>query len=130
MTSFPPSKSVDKVIINVCYGGWGVSDEGVLEFAKRSGFKLWTMDSGYGDTNFYMKDPEGLTDEEQNDEFFWSGDIDRTDPILVAMVEEDPGKWDGKFSELQVVELPVGLDYEIDDYDGIETIHETHRSWP
>ena len=34
-----------------------------------------------------------------------------------------------RFSDLKIVEIPDGVDYEIDEYDGIESIHEKHRSW-
>lgn len=35
----------------------------------------------------------------------------------------------GRLAELEVVEIPDGTDWEIDDYDGVETIHEKHQSW-
>lgn len=38
-------------------------------------------------------------------------------------------KASGKCAELKVIEIPDGVDWEIDDYDGIETVHEKHRSW-
>jgi len=28
-----------------------------------------------------------------------------------------------------VVDIPDDIEYEIDDYDGIESVHEAHRSW-
>lgn len=44
-------------------------------------------------------------------------------------VEELGEKANGKYSRLEVVEIPDGLDYVIDDYDGIETLHENVRCW-
>jgi hypothetical protein len=35
----------------------------------------------------------------------------------------------GGFASLKVVEIPDGIEWEIDEYDGKETIHEKHRSW-
>jgi hypothetical protein len=53
----------------------------------------------------------------------------RADPLLVQVVEElGEGSW-GSCAQLTVVEIPDGTDYEIGEYDGIETIHEKHRSW-
>ncbi|CAK0757599.1 hypothetical protein CCP1ISM_7520003 [Azospirillaceae bacterium] len=30
---------------------------------------------------------------------------------------------------MEVIEIPDGVDWTIDDYDGVESIHEKHRSW-
>lgn len=48
---------------------------------------------------------------------------------LVQAVEELGELANGGFSSLKVIEIPDGVDYEIDDYDGIESVHEVHRSW-
>jgi hypothetical protein len=32
-------------------------------------------------------------------------------------------------AKLEVVEIPDGVEWEIDEYDGIETVDEKHRSW-
>lgn len=53
----------------------------------------------------------------------------RTNPILVKVVEELGEKANGWGAELRVIDLPEGIEYEIDDYDGIETVRERHRSW-
>jgi len=54
---------------------------------------------------------------------------DRANKNLVRVVEELGKKANGAFANLEVVEIPDGVDWEIDDYDGMETIHEKHRSW-
>ncbi len=54
---------------------------------------------------------------------------DRTDPLLIQVVEELGKEANGGCAELEIVEIPDGVDYEIEDYDGIESIHERHRSW-
>jgi hypothetical protein len=55
--------------------------------------------------------------------------IKRNDPLLVKCVEMN-GDWSfGSHAELKVVNIPDGVEFEIDDYDGMETIHEAHRSW-
>ena len=35
----------------------------------------------------------------------------------------------GDMAELEVIEIPDGIECYIEDYDGMETIHEVHRSW-
>ncbi len=34
-----------------------------------------------------------------------------------------------ELSKLQIVSIPDGVSFYIDDYDGMESIHEDHRSW-
>lgn len=54
----------------------------------------------------------------------------RTDPDLVAAVEELGSKAaSGELAQLRVVEIPDDVAYEISDYDGIETVHESHATW-
>lgn len=53
----------------------------------------------------------------------------RTDLNLVKVVEELGEEANGMFAELVVVEIPDGVKWEIDEYDGLETIHEVHQSW-
>ena len=54
----------------------------------------------------------------------------KNDPDLVKIVEVlGSEKASGSLSELQIVEIPDDIEYEINDYDGVETIHEKHQSW-
>ena len=53
----------------------------------------------------------------------WSGDVDRQDPRLIEMVEQDSASVSGDFAELEVIEIPdEATDWEVDEYDGIESI--------
>jgi len=56
-------------------------------------------------------------------------DIKRDDPHLIKVVEELGEKANGRFANLKVVEIPDDVEWEIDEYDGEEIIHEKHRSW-
>ena len=96
-----------KVVINSCYGGYGLSlkaceylglDEKEKELARKFG-----CSSAYCD--------------------------DRTNAKLVECVEKLGEEANGQFANLKVVEIPDGVKYDISDYDGIETIEECHRSW-
>ena len=53
----------------------------------------------------------------------------RTDKKLVECVETLGEKADGYCAELKVVEIPDDVNWEIDEYDGLESIHEVHRVW-
>ena len=91
-----------KVIINRCYGGFGLSEAAIKEYAKRIGKS------------------EGKV-------YDWQ--IDRDDSDLVAIVEEMGESANGLCAKLAVVEIPDGISWEIDEYDGYEKVVESHRSW-
>lgn len=89
-----------KIVINTDYGGFGLSKEAY----KYLGL-VW---DGYG---YEFRE-------------------DRANPKLIECVEKlGREKASGEYACLKVVKIPDGVDWEIDDYDGIETIHEKHRVW-
>ena len=53
----------------------------------------------------------------------------RTDPLLIRVIEELGDMANGRCAKLKVVEIPDGTDYIIDEYDGNEHIAEAHRTW-
>jgi len=53
----------------------------------------------------------------------------RTDKRVVNVIEKLGKAANGRCAELKVIEIPDEIQYEISDYDGIETIHELHQSW-
>jgi hypothetical protein len=59
----------------------------------------------------------------------YDGDIPRDDPDLVAVVEQLGKKANGTHAELKVVEIPDGVEWEIQEYDGSEHVAEVHRTW-
>jgi hypothetical protein len=97
-----------KVVINTRWGGFGVSDIGEAEYQRRTG-------RGFNETKFSMDD--------MGDDSF------RTDPALVAMVEENAELYSGSSSRLRVVEVPADVKWYIHDYDGQEHVAERHRTW-
>ena len=56
-------------------------------------------------------------------------DIDRTDPLLIECVETLGKEANGACAYLKVIEIPDGIDYEVSEYDGLESVEERHRSW-
>jgi hypothetical protein len=140
-----------KVVINKCYGGFGLSREALREYAKLKGKELWfyranpanfkemVIDNGCNektifstafDKNFGETMSEETTSEAYKQNYFSNFDISRDDKDLIEVVEKLGSKRSsGSCSCLQVVEIPDGVEYEITDYDGIETLHEKHRSW-
>ena len=130
-----------KLVINQCYGGFGLSPVGIKRYLELKGKECYCyIQSKYKyshgidefirvddlekiDTEFFYcttcNQGYKLTDPSEN---IFSYDIKRNDPILVQLVEE-LGREAGKtFSNLVVVEIENGRWYKINAYDGYESI--------
>ena len=120
-----------KIALNKCYGGFGLSDavhEKLIELGVPH-YKTWN-DIPKKKTEPYV------VDSGKDDKLFgkyysnFRDDDKRNHPLLIQAIENiGINKASSSLAEIRIVEIPDGIDYEIDDYDGVETIHETHRSW-
>lgn len=132
-----------KVVINACYGGFELSHKAVMRYAELAGIILYPYDS-HSDYPFryYPRPPDSdrilisyftapLEDEGKFcGKTHWTGrELIRTDPILIRVIEELGEEANGFCAELKIIEIPDGVEFEIDEYDGMESIHEKHRSW-
>ena len=118
-----------KIVINKCYGGFGLSEAvylrlielGVPVVTEYKGVESITvLDSGT-DTGGHWYRYSLL-----------GGDQIRTDPRLVQAVEELHTRGvdvNSPYADLEVIEIPDGIDWEIYEHDGMEHIAECHRSW-
>ena len=89
-----------KIVINTCYGGFGLSKEALALFNERAGTVIT-----------------------------YERDIERNNPILVEIVEQLGEAANGDFAELKIVEIPDDVQWQIQEYDGDEWIAEKHRTW-
>lgn len=85
-----------KIVYNACYGGFGLSTGARERYIELAGL-----------------------DENQA---FYDFNLDRTDPILVQVIEELGQRANGRYAELYICELPEGTRYRIDEYDGLESV--------
>jgi hypothetical protein len=90
-----------KVVINARFGGFSLSKEAY----KGLGLKWDEYGLDYNDKE------------------------KRCDPNLVKVVEKLGKRADGSFASLKVVDIPDDMEWEIEEYDGWESIHEKHRVW-
>lgn len=54
---------------------------------------------------------------------------DRTNPLLLQIVEELGDKADGSCASLKIIDIPDDMEYEIEEYDGKEWVSEIHNRW-
>lgn len=128
-----------KIVINRCYGGFGLSKDAMMRYAELKGMTLYHEREFQCD--HYYKIPvdeyKRLYEEAQktrsygeiNGLYFSDRDIERNDPLLVQVVEELGHLAWGDHAELKVVEIPDSVRWEINEYDGMERVEEIHRSW-
>jgi hypothetical protein len=95
-------KGIQRIVINNCYGGFGLSDEAQALY----------------------KDMAGITDPD-----WYDRDIARDDPYLVKIVRDLGDGAGGGFAKLKIVEVPADVEWEIAEYDGVEWVAEKHRTW-
>ena len=92
---------MQKVVINVCHGGFGLSDDVMSRYNALTG---------------------------KNVEYRW--EIERDDPVLLQVIQEvGLEAAGGKYAELKIVEVPDGVKWHIHEYDGMEHVAEDHRTW-
>lgn len=110
-----------KIVINNCFGGFGLSEEAIHEVARRKGLKLSSEDIGVTLPLYLHYDQYGNE--------FCSHDLKRDDSDLVAVVEEMGEDANDGFAELKIVEIPDNVNWQIEEYDGAEWVAEQHRTW-
>lgn len=135
-----------ELVINRCFGGFGLSPLAVKEYLKRKGSDCFIYeDNNYGTGKLYVKVEiekasifaiyatkdlgETTTWEEIQKHYFYPKYINRADLDLIEVVKKLGKKANGMCSDLRIVEIPDGTDWEISEYDGLETVEEKHRSW-
>jgi hypothetical protein len=108
-----------KVVINKCYGGFGLSPKAdKLYLSKLCGVPIDIIEqSGF---NYYINGIEHP---------HYSRMLSREDPILVEVVEELGDSADANYAKLRIVEIPEDVEYTIEEYDGMEWVAEEHRTW-
>lgn len=101
-----------KIVINACYGGFGLSDEAMVRYCELKGITVYPEKEkdAWGFTSYFLDAPENRKKDDYN--VLSDSDINRDDPALV-----------------QVVEVPDDVSWHIAEYDGYESVAENHRSW-
>lgn len=116
-----------KVVINRCYGGFSLSNAAVL----------WLRERGYQpaiDEPMFVGESwsNGELVTEDHERMFKDGhmhSVSRTDDLVIECVEVlGKDAW-GKHAELEIVEIPDDISWDIGYYDGKEWVEEQHGTW-
>jgi hypothetical protein len=92
---------MQKVVINVCYGGFGLSEDVMSRYNVLTG---------------------------KNAEYHW--EIERDDPVLIQVIEKVGLEAAASaYAELKIVEVPDDVKWHIHEYDGMEHVAEDHKTW-
>ncbi len=134
-----------KVAVNKCYGGFSLSKAAVIWLAER-GFepatkelneieatvkKLGTKDIDSLDVHSAQSWRDNTSEFMGYSWHHWNDDEPafRSHPLVVECIETLGDKADGSCAAIEIVEVPDGIDFIIDEYDGLEQVAEAHRTW-
>jgi hypothetical protein len=143
-----------KLVINKCYGGFGLSDAAYERLGELGvPIKRYT-EQKRGPDGLYLDEPandgEVIFDRDltppEEDSFsalywqyrdakvqnrYWETWLseNRAHPLLIRVVEEMGDAANGMHAKLAIVEIPDGTEYGISEYDGVEHVAEAHRTW-
>jgi len=143
-----------EIVVNRCYGGFGLSFNAVKRYAELKGIKAFPyIQSKHkwreGEDEYKLAHNESETENTTLQLVFWlltdygellsefpedaewlnERDIPRDDVCLVKVIGELGVKANGRFSELEITTIPDNVEWEIEDYDGREWVSERHRTW-
>ena len=119
-----------EVVINVCFGGFGLSDAAIercIELGMTVGSQAEINNRGKQD--FFR------WDKPQFGQMYAEADCSRkefrADPRVVQAVRELGEAANGPCAKLKIVDIPFDgpEGWSIDEYDGFEKIDEDHRTW-
>ena len=148
-----------EIVINNCYGGFGLSHKAVMRYAELKGIRLYPFFDDitkevYGE-RATLDNPEVMVSyalvaeaeykkieaeeqgkpialgryEKSNALYFSESNINRTDPILIQVIRELKSKANSRYSKLKIVKIPNDVEWTIEEYGGIEWVAEKHRTW-
>lgn len=122
-----------KVAINSCFGGFGISDSAFEKLLDRKGISFDKVgkenseeNSAFLGASYYEAGHAGDDDHFLSQYDFYD---DRSDPDLIAVIEEMGDEANSWAAEIVIVEIPGDVEWHISEYDGIEHVAENHRTW-
>lgn len=112
------------IVINACHGGFGLNHDAQIAWLERSQvpYQLIPRDDRHSNDRY---GPIIIV----KGQHWYDTMIPRDDPVLVNLIRElGKNAW-GEHARLKIVRIPADVDWQIDEYDGVEWVAERHRTW-
>lgn len=146
-------KKIKQIVINTDYGGFGISNEALLELIKKnsSAIKIMTMEkyagedweqdakkypSLYSRKKFkegYLQGGAGTGTLFKGNKVYFlkdrSDQVVREHPDLITIIKKLGKKANGMCADLKIIKIPTNIEYTIEEYDGSEWVAEKHKIW-
>jgi hypothetical protein len=105
-----------KIVLNRCYGGFSLSEEAVKLGRKLSKNPKWLYPCFIGE----------FWDSGEEIKYYYGAGrrLERDDDTLIKVVETLGKMASDRCAKLEIVEIPKGVLYRIDEYDGLESVQE------
>lgn len=145
------------IALNKCFGGFSLSKEAKIMYMEQKYHKFYIYHYHDDEANRVSLEDFKLIEHIDDDLFYYITkknygdnvyldrtviedafeDIDslkfRSDKVLIDVIRKLGKKANGRFADIKLVNVPKELCEEnklyIDEYDGLETLHENHRIW-
>ena len=117
---------MQEIVINRCYGGFSISRKAFLllrELQQKDALDEPDWGESWGDGSG-VREPFGGSGTGS-----FCRDIARNDLLLIEVVKELGADAYGACAELRVIEIPNGVEWVVDEYDGLEWVAEKHQTW-
>lgn len=111
-----------KVAINVCFGGFSLSDAAFELLLNLKQIRFEKRSDGY----YYDPDSDAFISQYS---FYDDCAEQRSDVDLIKVIETLGPAANGSCASLAIVDIPDDVDYTIEEYDGFEHVAEVHRKW-
>ena len=122
-----------KVVINRCHGGFGLSTEAFEWLIENRGWQVTEWEDGNpADGSAEVVKNEGDDTVVLGGYSLVSSRRDtglRTHSDLIDCIEALGSDADGRHAKLKIVEIPSDVEFTIEEYDGSEWVAEKHRTW-
>jgi len=124
---------MQKIVINNCFGGFGLSEEAFKWLIKNKGWRTtkYNKEGNHEDDTAEIVDlTSGKYYSSIMGKYGFTNDPERDNKDLVEVVEVlGTERASDRFAELKIIEVPNDVEWEIEEYDGNEWVSEKHRTW-
>jgi hypothetical protein len=117
-------RGIQRIVINTQHSEFSLSQKAELLYLELAGIAYTLEPQKDRDTQLRLGHKIMVNGTE-----FLGQYVPRDDPALVNTVHQLGSNAGGEYAKLKVVEVPVDVEWYIEEYDGKEWVAEKHRTW-